>query len=246
MSILLRLLLGHMVGDYVFQPFWLVVQKHRGLTGLFLHVGIVVAATALLLGRDLFHWWPWLLLLGALHVLQDQGKISLGRDWQGKGLYLFLVDQGIHVATIIILSVVSGAWYFGDLGFLWQGTEVFLNRLIVYLITAIFIIWTVPILEEQAAKTLHPYSNTGNQGEGETIEISGQERAIGAIERLAGVALGLSPYPYFMPLAFLPRLYLARTQFYRSSINISFATKVATSFAGSVTAVLLLRLFPLL
>ncbi len=44
----LQLLLGHVVGDFVLQPFWLVLAKRKGWLGLIIHVSVVTFITAIL------------------------------------------------------------------------------------------------------------------------------------------------------------------------------------------------------
>ena len=39
-------MLGHLIGDFVLQPYWLVLAKRTGWPGLFIHVGVVTFVTA--------------------------------------------------------------------------------------------------------------------------------------------------------------------------------------------------------
>ncbi|TEU11465.1 MAG: DUF3307 domain-containing protein, partial [Anaerolineales bacterium] len=46
MPVMLRLLLAHMLGDFVAQPLMLVAMKRKGWRGIIIHSAIVTAFTA--------------------------------------------------------------------------------------------------------------------------------------------------------------------------------------------------------
>lgn len=90
------LLAGHLAGDFLLQPDRLVRRK-RELPFLALHAAIVTVATALFCGT--VH--PLLLpAVGLLHLLIDLVK-SRGL---GNGLRGFLLDQGLHLLSLLALA----------------------------------------------------------------------------------------------------------------------------------------------
>ncbi|MGC9451243.1 MAG: DUF3307 domain-containing protein [Oceanipulchritudo sp.] len=97
METLLCLLTAHLIGDFILQTDWMVRNK-RNAAVLLGHVGIVTILTLLLLGS--LHW-PILIVIFLLHFLIDAIKAFGMEDT----LESFLIDQGLHLATIGVLAV---------------------------------------------------------------------------------------------------------------------------------------------
>jgi hypothetical protein len=102
-----RLILAHLVGDFVLQTRWIVKRK-RKLQGLALHVGLVGLATLPVTWERLGRWWPWLLLITLAHGLIDWAKIRLQPRLPWPPIVLFLADQALHVLTIVAVLALSG------------------------------------------------------------------------------------------------------------------------------------------
>jgi hypothetical protein len=92
------LFVAHLLGDFTFQPDWVVAHKRR-FSVLFGHVTVVTAVSALLLGN--FHWELLLVLFGA-HLGTDAVKVYL----LPHGLYAFMADQLVHLGVIFALAWV--------------------------------------------------------------------------------------------------------------------------------------------
>jgi len=101
-----RLILAHLVGDFVLQSRWMVVRKRR-LDGLAIHVGLVGLATLPLVWGQLADWWPWLLVVLLFHGLTDWAKIHLDPYLRLPPILLFLADQAVHVAVIALVASLS-------------------------------------------------------------------------------------------------------------------------------------------
>ena len=54
-ALALNILLGHLVGDFLLQPGWMVAAKRRGLAGLLTHTGVIILCTGVVVIREL-HW----------------------------------------------------------------------------------------------------------------------------------------------------------------------------------------------
>jgi hypothetical protein len=102
-----RLILAHLVGDFVLQNSWLVVRK-RTFNGLAMHVGLVGLAMLLVTWDRLGHWWPWLLVILIVHGLTDRAKIRLEPRLGLPPILPFLVDQAVHVLTIAAVVTLAG------------------------------------------------------------------------------------------------------------------------------------------
>ena len=96
LTILLRLLAAHLLGDFLLQPSSWVKSKEtkKAKSGsLYLHVLVITVLTYLLLGD----WSRWYipLIIGATHLL-----IDIWKCYRKNTLTYFLADQGLHVAVI--------------------------------------------------------------------------------------------------------------------------------------------------
>lgn len=98
---LLKLLLAHVLGDFLLQPDAWVAEKERiklKSPKLYLHIAIHMALIFLVFMS--FSVWPLALLVGVLHGIIDAVKLlfqraNTKRSW-------FFVDQALHVASLLI------------------------------------------------------------------------------------------------------------------------------------------------
>lgn len=106
-----RLLLAHLVADFVLQTRWLVRHKSRP-AGLAAHVAIVAAAMVPVAWGDLGTWAPALLLIAASHAAVDGAKIRLAPRLHLPPILPFLADQVLHILAIaaaVALVAAPGA-----------------------------------------------------------------------------------------------------------------------------------------
>ena len=99
--ILIKLLLAHIIGDFLLQPkAWVKEKQKRKLKSnkLYLHVLIHVVLTSVLLWDTAL--WPIVLTIGVTHLVIDAAKLLFQKK-KTKRL-LFFIDQLLHV-TIIYL-----------------------------------------------------------------------------------------------------------------------------------------------
>ena len=97
MILLLKLLLAHLLGDFIFQPHKWVEDKQRKMWTspyLYLHVFIHFVLIMVLVW-DMGFWRNALLLTG-IHMLIDVFKIDLSNKKN-----IFLIDQALHIITIV-------------------------------------------------------------------------------------------------------------------------------------------------
>jgi hypothetical protein len=102
-ALFLSLYLGHVLGDFVFQPGRLVVAKRRGVRGVAVHTAVVVACTALVGVANLGRTWPIVLLAGMTHFGVEHLTIGARRSRATSGLTVFLLDQGVHIVSLVLL-----------------------------------------------------------------------------------------------------------------------------------------------
>ena len=106
------LMIGHLLGDFYFQPNYIAEKKKRSLGYTALHCLIyslvMFAVLSLVTGRLKRYIYP-VLVIGALHLLIDGLKSIIYKvckleKWE---LAVFVIDQFIH---ILILLVISCKW----------------------------------------------------------------------------------------------------------------------------------------
>ena len=242
MLVMLRLLLAHMLGDFVAQPRVLVAMKRKGWRGIIIHSAIVTACTAALAWEQFPQWWAWTLLLGVSHAFIEHFRTFYVRDGSRGGLYYFLLDQAAHLGVIVFIAAVSVHWRPAELASLFNGTASVESRLIVYLVAFIFLVWSVPVFEAETVATLIGCND--NVG-GNSVRVRPIDRLLGALERLAAVGLVLAGCFYFVPLSFLLRFYVQRDQWRSQASRNRLITRMATSFLLAMVTALVLRAVPL-
>lgn len=241
LSFFLRLMLGHMIGDFFLQPYWLVLAKRRGWPGLVIHVGVVTFITALFLWAAIPNWWVWVIVLYLGHLFIDQFRTFILTDnTRGKGLLLLFLDQLAHFILIAALAWLATGWTMADLGPL-ASDNVDQSRMMVYLIALAFVISVVPVLEAEITVAVLAMLGTEIT---HTVKIETADRVFGAIERIAGILLILAGLAWVAPLVFLPRLGLMVYQGELKTNKPGTITKTATSFASALIAGILLSFVP--
>ncbi len=242
LSFFLRLLLGHLIGDFILQPYWLVLAKRKGWLGLYIHVGLVTFITAILAWGSIPHWWVWMCILFIGHLFIDQFRTFVFTDnSKGKGLLLLFLDQLTHFTLIALLSWAAGGWNFADLCLLLTDTASGQYSLMVYLASLAIMIGVVPVLEAEI--TVSVWAAQGREIN-YTVEISRADRIVGSLERIVAAALILTGYGFAAPFVFLPRLALMIYQGKAKANRTAVITKVLTSFATTVIVSILLYQVP--
>ena len=101
MIVLVKLLICHILGDFVFQPLsWVREKEKRKLRSprLYLHIVIHIALMAILLW-DL-SLWPVVLIIGGSHLIIDGLKVLLQSDSRRR--LFFFIDQTLHISVILL------------------------------------------------------------------------------------------------------------------------------------------------
>jgi hypothetical protein len=109
LTVLQAAFLAHLLGDYVFQTDRIAMWKSRSVWGVLAHAGIVTFFTWLCALPFALHWWPYAMLIGALHAAIDVARTHVGKTSPTTTLYLFLLDQALH-ALVIVLVVSWSGW----------------------------------------------------------------------------------------------------------------------------------------
>jgi len=98
------LFFAHVVADYVAQTSHMVRHKHETRI-ILLHLLVVLACSAAALG---FVGWGALLALTVAHGIMDVVKTHVLPE---NRLWPYIVDQAVHIATIVIVSISAPALF---------------------------------------------------------------------------------------------------------------------------------------
>ncbi|MFD0862378.1 DUF3307 domain-containing protein [Sungkyunkwania multivorans] len=106
MELLLKLLLAHLVGDFVLQSkAWVKAKEKKkfGAYQLYLHVILHMVLTLLFL----WDWslWHIALVIAVSHLLIDGLKLSLQKKKNKRSW--FFIDQALHIAVILGLTALN-------------------------------------------------------------------------------------------------------------------------------------------
>lgn len=199
MALFLGLLLGHILGDFVFQPGRLVIAKRQRASAAVLHSAIVTACTALALAGSLAHVWPAVAFAGLAHLGVEQLSISARRTSGAVGLIVFALDQGLHVVSLAMIAAIARSAAPAVLG-PWQTTPEALAM--VCGVSAVAFAGSILVFEVQMARA-------DRSGKGTVLRLD-LARLYGMAERACALVAALVlPNPALAAVAFVPRLGLA-------------------------------------
>ncbi len=136
-----RLILAHLIGDFVLQNRWLVKRKRTPL-GLAIHVSLVGLAMLPVTWGQLDRWWPWLCVILVVHALTDWGKIKLEPRLGWPPIVLFLIDQGVHLLALAGVVVLAQG---GTFGLDWRESEPFWWIASAYLVATYLVSIALPL-----------------------------------------------------------------------------------------------------
>jgi hypothetical protein len=173
-NLLVRLILAHLLSDFVFQTRAMVQNKKWNSLGLLAHIAVTILTAFILSGNI------WIvLIIGITHYLIDISKTLLTEKYPEKSFVLFIIDQIAHVAVLVLVW----AGYLGKFQELWNFFQNLIHNYNVSLALTgyVFCIWPSAYIVKFAVQKLLQ-SQTSGQEETERIQHGG--KWIGQFERL--------------------------------------------------------------
>lgn len=105
MILLIKLVLAHLIGDFILQPTsWVKAKEARRLAAWQLYVHVVVHAVLIILIVWDVYFWPWALLIAGSHLVIDALKILLQREKTKRTL--FFIDQLLHLGVLFAVACI--------------------------------------------------------------------------------------------------------------------------------------------
>ena len=172
MIIFIKILLAHILGDFLFQPKSWIKEKEKGKASspkLYVHVLIHGALTILFLW-DL-RFWPLALTVTVSHFFIDWAKLSF--QTKKNRTKWFIIDQLLHLAILVGVTLI---WQHPDTEWL-----IIFNSLPVWIVftAACFLSFGVAIIMNVL---LEPWSSKIFDGVNDSLPNAG--KYIGILERL--------------------------------------------------------------
>jgi hypothetical protein len=171
MTLLLKLLLAHFLGDFLLQSSkWVKAKETHKVKAyqLYIHVLIHFALVMLLIWD--WSFWPWATAIAASHLLIDSIKLYLQQQKYKR--ILFFADQLLHLLVLFIV------WYYHQIHQL-DTHSINLNYVLLWVTTLFFLTQPLSI----AIKIfISKWTPSTEDKENDSLEDAG--RYIGYLERL--------------------------------------------------------------
>lgn len=136
--VLIKIIIAHIIGDFVFQTKKMVENKNWISKAMFIHIAIVLFTTFLFS----FSIWPSI-IIAVSHYIIDGLKISVSKkdNLKEKKLQLFVFDQVVHIISIVVIWGINNK----KLDMLFHDINWFFNQPSYLLIISAYVIITFPI-----------------------------------------------------------------------------------------------------
>lgn len=89
-----------MLGDFMFQPKSWINKRKDNIWYLLLHVLVHILLLSIILYKSLSSYWLAILFIGCSHLAIDSLKIWWEKLWPYKPIFLFLLDQLLHISLL--------------------------------------------------------------------------------------------------------------------------------------------------
>lgn len=133
MLLFVKLILAHLIGDFVLQPLkWAIHKQANKVTSKYLYVHIAIHFLLLLLIVWDIQFWKIALCISISHYIIDLTKLYGDRFFKNKAIP-FLLDQAVHVIVLYVCA------FHDDL---YHQTVVLFQHLDWYLLTAALFVTT--------------------------------------------------------------------------------------------------------
>lgn len=198
MNIFLLLILVHLLVDFL-QPASLVKWSKEKTVGTLTHA-TVYAILCIVVLYQAHAWYFWVFILSLSHFLLDHTKFVLARRYGQTGLFLFLLDQILHVLIILLVTICMINEGVKSTVFLdYMGDY---SRMLPILVGLITVTFGVSIMIFEANRT---YFQGENSGIGSVVLF--KDRMAGIIERSIATVFMLTSFYYLIPVSFVYSYY---------------------------------------
>ena len=139
LTVFLKLLLAHLLGDFLLQPKSWVTKRKENILYLLLHVLVHIVLMVVFFANELSSYWMSIVFVGCSHLAIDSFKIWWEKKYAFKPFILFLTDQLLHV--LVLVGVIIYNFGIPDNAF----AVLFSNQSLLYVIALLLIAVVSPI-----------------------------------------------------------------------------------------------------
>lgn len=170
MLIFIKLILAHLIGDFILQPIkWVIHKESNKITSKYLYLHVVLHFTLYMLLLWDLALWKIALVISIGHLVIDLLKLYTDSLFKNKSIPFF-IDQGLHIALIYCCVFYTN---------LYEYTFSLLQTLDWYLITAIvFVTYPAAIIMGKILEGMSDQIETDHKS------LPNAGKYIGIIERL--------------------------------------------------------------
>ncbi len=105
MILLFKILLAHLIGDFILQPTsWVKDKEKKKIKSEFLYFHFLIHTLLLMLVVFRLDFIPYAILLGVIHILIDLLKLY-SQSEESKRIW-FIIDQFLHVGSIFFIIML--------------------------------------------------------------------------------------------------------------------------------------------
>lgn len=101
LTLFLKLLLAHLLGDFLLQPKSWVSKRKDNILYLLLHIVVHLLTLSVVLISSWSEHWLLILSIGCAHLAIDSLKIWWEKLWPYKPVFIFVLDQLLHIAVLV-------------------------------------------------------------------------------------------------------------------------------------------------
>lgn len=184
LNLVLKLILAHIIGDFILQPTkWIDGRNTKTFKSkhLYYHVGVHFLATLLLLIDQLKTAWPGIIIIILCHFLIDIIKIYLEKTNTIKNIYLFVIDQLLH---LLVISFVVNLYFPFEIKYALLLSNKSLIILIAVLITTYIVPFLLKLFFERWSNSLISENAKTNEENLKTESLKDAGKFIGILERI--------------------------------------------------------------
>lgn len=110
MILFIKLILAHLIGDFLLQPKkWVIHKEVNKAKSKYLYVHVLIHFGLIMLLLWDLHYWKLALIIAASHFLIDLAKLYTNSLFKLKSIP-FLLDQFMHVAVLYACAYYDNLW----------------------------------------------------------------------------------------------------------------------------------------
>jgi len=141
LTVILKMLIAHLLGDFVLQSKKWVEKRNTKIQYLFYHIAVHTGLLILFFINELGDNWQNILFLSVAHLAIDSLKIGWQTRFESNPVILFLVDQTMHIMSIVAITFFKFKQHYVA-----YFQQINIDHLYFYVIALILIIFVIPII----------------------------------------------------------------------------------------------------